>query len=101
MNIIKRTIFNIVPFIGLLYPEKTKFPIIYYHDIVEEKGFSLQQTNLLIFKKQMECLVADGYKTLLFSELDGIFNDKKILSDKYVLITLTMDMFRITYMHSL
>ncbi len=99
MNIIKRTIFNIVPFIGLLYPEKTKFPIIYYHDIVEEKGFSLQQTNLLIFKKQMECLVADGYKTLLFSELDGIFNDKKILSDKYVLITFD-DGYVSNYLHA-
>jgi peptidoglycan/xylan/chitin deacetylase (PgdA/CDA1 family) len=99
VNIIKRTIFNIVPFIGLLYPEKTKFPIIYYHDIVEEKGFSLQQTNLLIFKKQMECLVADGYKTLLFSELDGIFNNKKILNDKYVLITFD-DGYVSNYLHA-
>lgn len=64
-----------------------KLPIIYYHDIVEENGFSLQQTNLLIFKQQMESLVADGYKTLLFSELDGIFSNEKILNDKYVLIT--------------
>ena len=87
MNIIKRTIYSIIPFIGYLYPAKNFFPIIYYHDIVEENGFSLQQTKLSTFKRQMEILVKNGYKTLLFSELDEIFSNDKLLNNKYVLIT--------------
>lgn len=71
---------------GFLYNKKMEFPIIYYHDIVEGKGCSLQKTNLQTFEKQMKFLVAQGYKPILFSEIEEYLNDTHG-KEKVVLIT--------------
>jgi peptidoglycan/xylan/chitin deacetylase (PgdA/CDA1 family) len=60
--------------------------VIYYHDIVENgSGFSLMRTDVENFLTQMEFLINNGYKTMLFSELP--FDMKKGKKEKKVLIT--------------
>lgn len=95
----KKLAFNIVPVIGTFYPKKLEFPVIYYHDIVEDKGFSLQQTNYHVFKKQMEYLARNNYKTLLFSEVEEFMKSTNVIKDKYVLITFD-DGYRSNYLHA-
>ena len=56
MNPIKKILFQYgIPFIGRLCYSKNKYVnVIYYHDIVQGKGNSFQQTNINVFKRQME-----------------------------------------------
>jgi peptidoglycan/xylan/chitin deacetylase (PgdA/CDA1 family) len=98
-NNIKKIINNIVPMIGRFYLKKLQFPIIYYHDIVMDGGFSLQQTNFLIFKNQMEYLAKHGYKTLLFSEVEEFMRYSDKNKDKVVLITFD-DGYISNYLHA-
>lgn len=87
MNIIKKIVYdNVVPLVGALMKSKNKYiNVIYYHDIVTGDGNGAQQTNIETFKKQMEYIAENGYKTISF---DDIENGADIsFKDKYVLIT--------------
>lgn len=87
MNIIKKLVYdNVVPVVGALMKSKNKYiNVIYYHDIVTGDGNGAQQTNIETFKKQMEYIAENGYKTISF---DDIENGADIsFKDKYVLIT--------------
>ena len=87
MNIIKKFVYdNVVPMVGSLMKGKNKYiNVIYYHDIVAGEGNGAQQTNVEMFKKQMEYIAEKGYKTITF---DDIENGEDIsFKDKYVLIT--------------
>ncbi len=87
MNTIKKFIYdNVVPVVGSLLKSKNNYiNVIYYHDIVAGEGNGAQQTNVEIFKKQMEYIAENGYKTITF---DDIENGEDIsFKDKYVLIT--------------
>ena len=72
MNILKKIAYtHIIPFIGMLNNRNNKFVnIIYYHDIVKGKGNSFQQTNIELFKRQMEYIAKNDYKTLRFDDLN-------------------------------
>lgn len=72
MNILKEIAYSyIIPFIGMLNNRKNRFVnIIYYHDIVRGNGKSFQQTNIELFKCQMEYITRQGYKTLRFDNLN-------------------------------
>lgn len=72
MNILKEIAYtHIIPFIGMLNNRNNKFVnIIYYHDIVKGNGNSFQQTNIELFKRQMEYIAKKGYKTLRFDDLN-------------------------------
>ena len=87
MNFVKKVIyFNIVPLIGSLFNKRSKFVnVIYYHDIVRGKGYSSQQTNVDIFKKQMKYLHDNGYVTYTFDELENTENLK--FCYKHIVIT--------------
>ena len=87
MNFVKKVIyFNIVPLIGSLFNKRSKFVnVIYYHDIVRGKGYSSQQTNVDIFKKQMKYLHYNGYVTYTFDELENTENLK--FCYKHIVIT--------------
>jgi len=78
MNPLKRIAYNyIIPFIGKLRVEKNQFVnIVYYHDIVGGKGQSFMQTNIDVFKRQMQYIVNNGYRTLRFDELNTEENVK-------------------------
>ncbi len=70
---------------GIFDLRKTEIPVIYYHSIVKEGGYSYAKTDLEVFKSHMQFLSDNNYKTLLFDEIpDGFRKDKK---DKVVLIT--------------
>jgi len=72
MNIIKKIIYQYyIPFIGRVYNRNRFINVIYYHDVVRELGHSYQQTNIEVFKKQMQYLVSHGYKTFRFDELNS------------------------------
>ena len=72
MNLIKKIIYQYgIPCIGKLCHSKNKYiNVIYYHDIVQGKGSTFQQTNIDIFKRQMEYIAKKGYKTLRFDDLN-------------------------------
>ena len=72
MNILKRFAYTyIIPLIGRLNNGHNKFiNIIYYHDIVRDTGNSFQQTNIELFKKQMNYIASKGYTTYRFDDLD-------------------------------
>lgn len=72
MNPIKKLIYNIgIPFIGRLLRSNNKLiNVIYYHDIVKSEGRSYQQTNIDVFKRQMEYIASHGYKSLRFDDLN-------------------------------
>lgn len=78
MNIIKQLIYqNIIPLAGRIMVGKNRFVnVIYYHDIVQGAGQSFMQTNIDVFKHQMEYIVDKGYKTLRFDELNDENNVK-------------------------
>ncbi len=71
------------PLIGSLYLFKNRYVnVIYYHDIVQDEGYSFMRTNIDVFKHQMEWLVSQGYETVRFDELNGDkfqFKKKRIL----------------------
>lgn len=87
MNFLKQLIFtNVIPTIGSIKKSKNKYiNVIYYHDIVRDKGYKSQKTNLELFKKQMQYIVDNGYKTFTFDELDS--GDNVLYQKKSVLIT--------------
>ena len=78
MNPIKRFAYNhLIPFIGKLKVGNNKFVnVIYYHDIVKGEGQSFMQTNIELFKRQMQYIADNGYKTLRFGELNDHDNLK-------------------------
>lgn len=81
MSKLKQFFFDhIIPFLGRIFLSKNKYVnVIYYHDIVEDRGFSLMQMNIEKFKRQMSYLKDNGYKTLRFDDLDNpeLFKFKK------------------------
>lgn len=72
MNAIKKIIYNYgIPFTGWILKKNNKFiNVIYYHDIVHDKGSSFQKTNINTFKKQMKYIANHGYTTLRFDDLN-------------------------------
>lgn len=85
MNLIKTMVFNNgVPMVGRLFRRKNKYiNVIYYHDIVQGKGYGSQKTNIDIFKKHIQYLKDKGYRTYTFDELENNVE----YSNKSVLIT--------------
>ena len=84
MNPIKKFIYQYgIPLVGRLFHGKNKLiNVIYYHDIVRGEGHSFQQTNIDVFKRQMEYIARQGYKTLRFDDLNEEtlkFDSKSIL----------------------
>ncbi len=85
MNPIKKLIYNYgIPLIGRLFHKKNKYiNVIYYHDIVDDKGYSFMQTNFELFKKQMEYIASKGYETVrlddLKTEVDERYDSKRII----------------------
>ena len=82
MNTIKSLVYNyLIPAIGKLKLSGNKFVnVIYYHDIVKGEGHSFMQTSVDVFKRQMQYLADNGYKTLRFDELsdkDNVWFEKK------------------------
>lgn len=75
MNKVKRIIYeNVIPGIGKAFVAKNKYcNIIYYHDIVADKGYSFMKTSIELFRQQMNYLADNGYETLRFDD----FNDNK------------------------
>ena len=84
MNPIKKLIYNIgIPFVGRMLRCNNKLVnVIYYHDIVKSEGRSYQQTNIDVFKRQMEYIANHGYKSLRFDEL----NDETIKYDPKTIV---------------
>lgn len=78
MNYLKRIAYNyIIPFIGKIRMGKNRFVnIVYYHDIVKGEGHSFMQTNIDVFKHQMQYIANNGYKTLRFDNLSDENNVK-------------------------
>lgn len=72
MNKLKKFIYvNVIPFVGRLVVKKNKYcNVIYYHDIVAEGGHSFMQTNIDVFRQQMQYISEQGYETLSFDELN-------------------------------
>lgn len=84
MNSIKKFVFNyIIPLTGKMLRGKNKLiNVIYYHDIVKCNGCSFQQTNIGVFKRHMEYIISNGYKTLRFDDLNDVtikYNPKSVL----------------------
>lgn len=85
MNFIKRIAYNrIIPAFGwMMIRENHYCNVIYYHDIVEGTGRSYMQTNIDLFKKQMNYLANNGYETLRFDDFstkDNLrFRKKRVL----------------------
>ncbi|MBR4157012.1 MAG: polysaccharide deacetylase family protein [Bacteroidales bacterium] len=85
MNIVKRIIYNYgIPIIGCLCHNRNRYVnVIYYHDIVDDKGYSFMQTNFELFKKQMEYIASKGYETVRFddlkTEVDERYDSKRII----------------------
>lgn len=75
--------YYIVPFLGKIFICRNKYVnVIYYHDIVQNEGYSFMRTNIEVFKQHMEWLVMKGYDTLRFDDLDNehiSFNKKRVL----------------------
>lgn len=85
MKSLKRFVYsNIVPVISAILKYKNKYiNVIYYHDIVTGDGGGAQQTNIDVFKKHMEYIAENRYKTVTFDEIENgadiAFNDKCVL----------------------
>lgn len=84
MNVFKKLIYNAVPLVGRVFVKRNHYVnVIYYHDVVKGKGDSFMQINYDIFKRQMEYIAANGYKTLRFDDLrseeDERFETNKVL----------------------
>lgn len=87
MEHIKKTILQAVPLVGSRYKAKADFPVIFYHDVVQGKGFSVQEASLESFTRQMDFLKKHGYRTLLFSDLDALLTGRAAVDEKKVLVT--------------
>ncbi len=81
MNNLKQYFFDhVIPFLGRVFLSKNDYVnVIYYHDIVEDKGYSLMQMNIEKFKHQMLYIKKQGYETLRFDDLNtpSLFKFKK------------------------
>lgn len=53
--------------------------VIYYHELVEGDGFSYQRINKDRFEWQMRYLAENGYRSLLFSQLEPFSADKAVI----------------------
>lgn len=75
--------YYIVPFFGWLFSSRNKYVnVIYYHDIVHDKGDSYMRTNIDVFTNQMLWLSGNRYETIRFDELDDehiLFKKKRVL----------------------
>ena len=87
MNTLKKLVYSkIIPFIGRLNVGKNRFVnVIYYHDIVQSTGQSFMRTNIDVFKRQMEYIAKNGYRTLRFDELNEE-NSVKFEKKKVVIV---------------
>lgn len=83
MNPIKELIYQkAIPIYGKLNKNNNRFvQMIYYHDIVTGKGHSFMQINRDKFFAQMKYIKDNGYKTLLFEDLntDPSFREKTVM----------------------
>lgn len=72
MTSVKKLIYEkAIPVMGIVKESNNKFvQVVYYHDVVNQNGSSYIKINVDLFKKQMLYIKENGYKTLLFSELD-------------------------------
>lgn len=84
-KVLKRIFHKISLIISYLHGN-SRLELIYYHDVVSEKGSSYMQISTKKFYKQMEYLKDSGYNTLNYNDLEdeswGYNNE-----DKNVLIT--------------
>ena len=88
-QILLRFLINyIIPIIGRLVNHKNKYcNIIYYHDIVRDKGYSYMYMPIHQFKEQMLWLVKNKFETLRFDD----FNDKENLKYKKKRVLIAFD----------
>ena len=57
-----------------------KVVVIYYHEVVEKgQGYSYQKIEKDKFEAQMRYLYEQGYKSILFSDLDKALPEKSII----------------------
>ena len=85
-RIIKKLIIRLFYYLSFVFRYKQKdLKVIYYHDIVQNNGYSYQRLNIDNFREQMEYLKNNVYKTLLFDDLEKI--NYSNVNGKYVLIT--------------
>ena len=84
MNLIKKVIYNFgIPFVGRLFHFNNKIVnVIYYHDIVDGKGETFMRINYAVFKRHMEYIASNGYRTLRFDDL----NDNTLKYDSKTII---------------
>lgn len=89
MNWIKKIVYNWgIPLFGKIQVNKNIFVnVIYYHDIVKGYGRSFMQTNVNLFKRQMQYISSNGYETLTFDEL----NDQEKVAFKKRRVVIAFD----------
>ena len=80
------------PIIKYKIPESVKIPILIYHHIREFSSKDSENNRTFIvpesdFKNQMDYLKENNYTSLTFQDLKNIFEGKKKLSAKPVIIT--------------
>lgn len=90
MKGLKKLIYtSVIPFLGLINKKRNKYiNVIYYHDIIPEKGLSFMRTNKELFFRQMKHIVQKGYKTVRF---DDFANDKTLINYNHKKLLITFD----------
>lgn len=73
---------NISSMLSFIYKNED-ISFIYYHDVVEDNGFRYQKIEISTFIEQMNYIYKNGFKTLLFRDLNNEHESK----DKKVLIS--------------
>ena len=82
---IKKLLHNIFKLFSFLFLRRREIPIVYYHDIVPDgQGYSFQKTDFSVFKKHMQYLIENEYKSITFSQIPDSF--KKNKNDKLIMI---------------
>lgn len=73
MNKVNHYIYShIIPILGNLAIQRNKYiNVIYYHDIVESGAFTFMRTDSNVFRKHMECISSNGFKTFTFNDLNN------------------------------
>jgi len=86
MNKLQEFIFyNVFPLFGRIWLNKNVYcNVIYYHDIVIDKGETYMRTNIEVFKKQMQYIADNGYETIRFDDFQN--QDKLLFKKKRILI---------------
>ena len=84
MNILKRLVFNFLPIVGRVMCRRNHYVnVIYYHDVVNGEGQSFMKIGYDRFKRQMEYIAANGYRTVSFDDMSSgqeeKFESKKVL----------------------